>query len=268
MAYVIGVSSGKGGSGKTTGTLGIASRLAARGLTVVMPDWDPQGNLTKSLGVPMLHPEKHHLGTAVLDQNPYLDPDVLVQVDQNLYLIPSSIGLEFTHVDLLNKAGAELRAGRALADILTFADVLVIDFPSTFNRWTDTGYMVCSGRFGDPGSGVVIATAAEPYFRASIETCRSQVGGFAADMGVDIDMLGLFCTRYNAAEGKLYQDIHAEIEKWQQPPYLGTVNKRVALAQLWHTGKAMSTLGADSPIPAAFDAVVNNLPMIRAVSGD
>ena len=41
----------KGGVGKTTVVLGLASAASARGLAVLVVDLDPQGNATTGLGV-------------------------------------------------------------------------------------------------------------------------------------------------------------------------------------------------------------------------
>jgi cellulose biosynthesis protein BcsQ len=51
MTRILAVAVPKGGTGKTTTTINLGAARAARGQRVLLVDFDPQGNLTQSLGL-------------------------------------------------------------------------------------------------------------------------------------------------------------------------------------------------------------------------
>ena len=69
MVKVISIANRKGGVGKTTTAVNIATAMAAIGKRVLILDMDPQGNATTSLGI---NKNKCLFSTYDLMINPYL----------------------------------------------------------------------------------------------------------------------------------------------------------------------------------------------------
>ena len=82
----------KGGVGKTTTNINLASYLSLEGFKTLVIDMDPQGNASSGLGV-----DKNKFNWSMYDLFVY-DRDInslIIESDiiKNLYLIPSSINL-------------------------------------------------------------------------------------------------------------------------------------------------------------------------------
>jgi chromosome partitioning protein len=127
------VANQKGGVGKTTTAVNLSAYLAL-GLRVLLVDLDPQANATSSLGV---DPNGVELSTydALIGQAPLREAIVnsgRVQLD----LAPASRALAGAQVELVEMPGREFRLRRALADLASDYDVVLVDCPPSLGILT------------------------------------------------------------------------------------------------------------------------------------
>src|ERR687888_2714177 len=99
MARVIALANQKGGVGKTTSTINIASALANRGRRVLAIDADPQASLTVSFGYnpDELETQEKTLYFSILGDKPLSD----LALGENPQLVPSSIQLADAEPELI-----------------------------------------------------------------------------------------------------------------------------------------------------------------------
>ena len=124
---IISVVCQKGGVGKTTTTINLASVLSKKGLKTLIIDTDPQGNVSTYLNQNK-NSELTTSTTQILDGEKEIEP---IKVFENLYLIPSNIDIKKHNSEKI-VGGSKLRNIRQNEKIKMF-DLIFIDTPPTMS---------------------------------------------------------------------------------------------------------------------------------------
>jgi len=120
----------KGGTGKTSLSSSYAYRLAERGYRVLVVDLDSQGHATKCLG--------HEGGDAtrtlfdVLVRKTPIAEVTLPTRMPTLWLVPANLAMSTIDLSLMPMAGREFKLKRALDEVLSSYDYVVLDAPPSF----------------------------------------------------------------------------------------------------------------------------------------
>lgn len=124
----------KGGVGKTTTAITLASLLAMRGNRTLLVDLDPQGNSTSGIGIDKRTLERsvYH---AIMEPSTTLGACQSTQIE-NLFLLPSNIELTGAEVELVNEIAREAKLGRALSTIAERFEFAIIDCPPSLGLLT------------------------------------------------------------------------------------------------------------------------------------
>ncbi len=127
----------KGGVGKTTSTVNIGAYIAEAGKKVLLVDFDPQGNLSSSVGI-----RKPEIGIYdVLIGQAKAASAVLPTPQENLFIIPSDLKLSGATVELAEARGREQYLKKALSSIADDYDYIFIDCPPSLGVLTLNGFV-------------------------------------------------------------------------------------------------------------------------------
>ena len=145
---VLTVSNQKGGVGKTTTAVNIASALAGLGAKVLVIDLDPQGNASTALGVPH-SADIPSVYDVLIEEFPLADIVQQSPEDSNLFCAPSTIHLAGAEIELVAQVAREHRLRRALVDYLADnpMDFVIIDCPPSLGLLTINAFTAASEVF-------------------------------------------------------------------------------------------------------------------------
>ncbi len=111
---ILTVANQKGGVGKTTSAVNIATALALHGLEVLVIDLDPQGNASTALGIDH-HAEVPSVYDVLIDGQALADVVQPAKEADGLSCAPATIDLAGAEIELVSMVARELRLQRALA---------------------------------------------------------------------------------------------------------------------------------------------------------
>jgi chromosome partitioning protein len=145
MSVNVAVMNQKGGVGKTTLTLGLASAAWARDVKTLVVDLDPQANATWTLGV---DPSTANYGTGdalVANREGAAGPMVVHSGwGGSVWLLPAAGDLTEREADV-GRSNAERRLRRALTGVTDEYDLVLIDCSPSLGLNTTSGLVAADG---------------------------------------------------------------------------------------------------------------------------
>jgi chromosome partitioning protein len=221
----------KGGVGKTAVTAGLGSAYAEAGWRVLLVDYDPQGHLSKQLGVAHIVSGEDSLARFMAGEAKSSIRDLIVPLshyDGRLHVLPSCADGFLLDVKLSQTRAREAALERALASVEDGYDVVIVDCPPSLGLATDAGLYYGRRRDGEQAgaSGVLIPVLAEDSSADAYTMLIDQIDDLRDDLGIELHDLGLVVNMYDARKGYIAT---SSLENWKkigEPAVVAVVPER------------------------------------------
>src|SRR6476620_7095148 len=186
MGTVYAVANQKGGVGKTTTAVNLASCAAQAGSQTLLVDLDPQCNATVALGADRdMHPSSYDCLTgevSVAEAARPAGPD-------NLWLVPASRDLAGAAVELPRMEGSERRLRERLGPVRERFAVTVLDCPPSLGP-VSVNALVCADR-------VIVPVQAEYLALEGLVQFLDTLAMIRREMNPALEVSGLLITMHD-----------------------------------------------------------------------
>lgn len=236
----------KGGTGKSTSTLNVGAGLVRLGKKVLLVDLDPQTNLTIMLGI-YSRPKNTIYELFAEECKPH---DAIIEINKQLHLLPSSLDLSGTELEIYTENGRENKLKRILNDVIKTYEYILIDAPPSMNLLTING-LVASQKVFIPVQTEFIALNGLTKFVDIIDKIKP--------LNPSLKIGGIIATRYDSRK-VLNRGVVEQIKELFSLNILKTIiRENIALAESVASGLDIFSYAPKSTGAEDYTSLVNEI---------
>jgi chromosome partitioning protein len=255
MGKIITICNQKGGTGKTTTSINLATSLALAGKKTLLLDLDPQANATSGSGI-----NKHDIKKStyhVLLEETELKEILVATAVTNFFLGPANLDLTGAEVELVGALGREHRLRRALLKEKANFDFMLIDSPPSLGLLTINA--LCAA------DSVLIPVQCEYYALEGLTQLHNTVRLVRDNLNPHLAIEGILLTMADYRTNLTREVIQEAREHFKDKVFNTVIPRNIKLTEAPSFGKPIALYDKDSIGAQKYDELASELLGMRPV---